>query len=278
MAVKKYKPTTPGTRGMTGYSFEEITKSTPERSLLVPLRKSGGRNAYGRVTVRHRGGGHRRFIRLVDFKRDKRDILAKVAAIEYDPNRTARLALLHYADGEKRYIVAPLDLKVGDTVGPAREPISARVMRFRSSIPVGTLIHNIEVTSGRGAAGPLCGWGRPAPGKGRRFCPGPHAIRRSSPDSPDLLCDHRSGRQPITAMSSSARPGATATRASARPFVALRCRRAIIPMVVVKVASRSVCRVQRAHGASRPWGTRPARTRRPTSILCAVAVRRTAKV
>src|SRR5512145_3411286 len=116
MAVKKYKPVTPGTRGMTGHTFEEITKPTPERSLLVPLRKSGGRNAYGRVTVRHRGGGHRRFIRLVDFKRDKRDIPAKVAAIEYDPNRTARLALLHYVDGEKAYILAPLGLKVGDTV------------------------------------------------------------------------------------------------------------------------------------------------------------------
>ena len=95
MAVKKYKPVTPGTRGMTGHTFEEITKSKPERSLVVPLHKSGGRNSYGRVTVRHRGGGHRRFIRVVDFKRDKRDIPAKVAAIEYDPNRTARLALLN---------------------------------------------------------------------------------------------------------------------------------------------------------------------------------------
>src|SRR5574342_371430 len=116
MAVKKYKPVTPGTRGMTGYTFEEITKSTPERSLLVALRKSGGRNAHGRVTVRHRGGGHRRFIRIVDFKRDKQGIPAKVAAIEYDPNRTARLALLHYADGEKRYIVCPDGLKVGARV------------------------------------------------------------------------------------------------------------------------------------------------------------------
>ena len=126
MAVKKYKPVTPGTRGMTGHSFEEITKSKPERSLLVELRKSGGRNSYGRVTVRHRGGGHKRFIRLVDFKRDKREIPAKVAAIEYDPNRTARLALLHYADGEKRYIVAPLDLKVGDTLDGARVTLIER--------------------------------------------------------------------------------------------------------------------------------------------------------
>ena len=151
MPVKKYKPVTPGTRGMTGYTFEEITKSTPERSLLVPLRKSGGRNAYGRVTVRHRGGGHRRFVRIVDFKRDKRGIPAKVAAIEYDPNRTARLALLHYSDGEKRYIVAPLDLKVGDTVmaGAGAEIRTGNSLPI-SSIPVGTLIHNIEVKDGRG--------------------------------------------------------------------------------------------------------------------------------
>ena len=151
MAVKKYKPVTPGTRNMTGHSFEEITKSKPERSLLVPLRKSGGRNSYGRITVRHRGGGHRRFIRIVDFKRDKRDIPAKVAAIEYDPNRTARLALLTYADGEKRYIVAPVDLKVGDTVmaGVGAEIRSGNSLPI-SNIPVGTLIHNIEVKEGRG--------------------------------------------------------------------------------------------------------------------------------
>lgn len=151
MAVKKYKPVTPGTRGMTGYTFEEITKSKPERSLLIPLHKSGGRNAYGRVTVRHRGGGHRRFIRIVDFKRDKRDIPAKVAAIEYDPNRTARLALLHYADGEKRYIVAPLELKVGDAImsGAGAEIRSGNALPI-SNIPVGTLIHNIEIKEGRG--------------------------------------------------------------------------------------------------------------------------------
>jgi large subunit ribosomal protein L2 len=136
---------------MTGYTFEEITKSKPERSLLVPLRKTGGRNVYGRVTVRHRGGGHRRFIRIVDFKRDKRDIPAKVAAIEYDPNRTARLALLSYADGEKRYIVAPLDLKVGDTVmaGAGAEIRSGNSLPI-ANIPVGTMIHNIEVKEGRG--------------------------------------------------------------------------------------------------------------------------------
>ena len=151
MPVKKYKPVTAGTRGMTGYTFDEITKSKPERSLLVPLRKSGGRNAQGRITVRHRGGGHRRFIRLVDFKRDKLDIPARVASIEYDPNRTARLALLHYADGEKRYILAPVDLKVGDTVmsGAQVEIRSGNALPF-SSIPVGTLVHNIEMSEGRG--------------------------------------------------------------------------------------------------------------------------------
>lgn len=151
MAVKKYKPTTPGQRGMTGSTFEEVSKSTPERSLLKPLRKSGGRNAYGRVTVRHRGGGHRRHIRVVDFKRDKRDIPARVAAIEYDPNRTARLALLFYADGEKRYIIAPQDLRVGDTV-VAGQNVEIRPGNCLpiANIPVGTLVHNIELKEGKG--------------------------------------------------------------------------------------------------------------------------------
>ncbi|MCB0117516.1 MAG: 50S ribosomal protein L2 [Anaerolineales bacterium] len=151
MAVKKYKPITPGMRDMTGYTFEEITKSTPERSLLVIKKRSGGRNAYGRVTVRHRGGGARRYIRVVDFKREKLGIPAKVAAIEYDPNRTARLALLHYADGEKRYIISPVDLKVGDTVmsGPTAEIRSGNSLPI-SNIPVGTMIHNIEMKPGKG--------------------------------------------------------------------------------------------------------------------------------
>src|SRR5512142_3554226 len=123
MAVKVYKPVTPGLRNMTGYGFEEITKSKPERSLIVVRKNRAGRNSYGRITVRHQGGGNRQQIRLVDFKRDKRDIPARVAAIEYDPNRTARLALLNYVDGEKRYIIAPVDMKVGDMVisGPTVE-------------------------------------------------------------------------------------------------------------------------------------------------------------
>ena len=152
MAVKKYKPVTPGMRDMTGYTFEEITKDTPERSLLISRPRHGGRNAQGRVTVRHRGGGARRFIRIVDFKREKHGIPAKVAAVEYDPNRTARLALLFYVDGEKRYIISPLDLKVGDTVmsGPNAEIRPGNSLPI-SNIPVGTLIHNIEMKEGKGA-------------------------------------------------------------------------------------------------------------------------------
>jgi len=151
MAVKKYKPVTPSLRGMTGHTFEEITKSKPERSLLIPKKRTDGRNMHGRITVRHRGGGHRRHIRQVDFKRDKHGIPARVAAIEYDPNRTARLALLHYVDGEKRYIIAPLDLRVDDMVesGPNTEIRPGNSLPI-NKIPVGTLIHNIELKEGRG--------------------------------------------------------------------------------------------------------------------------------
>ena len=151
MGVKKYKPTTPGQRGMTGYTFEEITRATPEKSLIAPRRRHGGRNAYGRVTVRHRGGGHRRQMRILDYRRDKHGIPGVVASIEYDPNRTARVALLHYADGEKRYILAPIDIKVGDTLmsGPSAEIRAGNCLPI-SNIPVGTLIHNIELKSGRG--------------------------------------------------------------------------------------------------------------------------------
>ena len=151
MAVKVYKPITPGLRDMTGYTFEEITKSTPERSLVVLRRKMSGRNSYGRVTVRHRGGGNRQFVRLVDFKRDKLSIPAKVSAIEYDPIRTARLALLTYADGEKRYIIAPLGLKVGDIVISGSN-VDIRVGNCLpiANIPVGTMIHNVELKEGRG--------------------------------------------------------------------------------------------------------------------------------
>jgi large subunit ribosomal protein L2 len=151
MAVKVYKPKTPGTRHKTSYTFEEITKTTPERSLTVPKKKKSGRNMYGRVTVRHRGGGHKRQIRLVDFKRDKLDVPATVAAIEYDPNRTARLALLHYADGEKRYILAPVGLMVGDRVLSGREvEIRAGNNMALANIPVGSTVHNVELQPGKG--------------------------------------------------------------------------------------------------------------------------------
>lgn len=151
MAIKKYKPVTPSQRGMTGHTFEEITKEEPERSLIISRKKSGGRNAQGRITVRHRGGGNRRHIRIVDFKRDKRGIPARVKAIEYDPNRTARLALLAYADGEKRYIIAPLGLRVNDVVmaGPEAEIRPGNSLPI-ANIPVGTLIHNIELKERRG--------------------------------------------------------------------------------------------------------------------------------
>lgn len=151
MAVKKYKPTSPGRRHMSGATFEEITKTEPERSLLVPRRRKGGRNMHGKVTVRHRGGGHQRKYRLIDFKRDKHEIPAKVASIEYDPNRSARIALLQYADGEKRYIIAPLGLQVGDQVisGPG-SPIRPGNSLPLADIPVGSVVHNIELTEGKG--------------------------------------------------------------------------------------------------------------------------------
>jgi large subunit ribosomal protein L2 len=151
MALKAYKPTTPSRRGMTGYSFDELTKKEPEKSLLLPLRKNAGRNMQGKVTVRHRGGGHKRMLRKIDFKRDKLGVPGKVVAIEYDPNRTARLALIQYVDGEKRYILAPLELKVDDIIssGEGAEPKPGNALPL-SAIPAGTLIHNIELYPGRG--------------------------------------------------------------------------------------------------------------------------------
>lgn len=152
MAVKVFKPKTPGQRHKTSYTFEEITKTTPERSLTVIRKQHSGRNSMGRITVRHRGGGARRQIRLVDFKRDKVNIPAKVAAIEYDPNRTARLALLFYADGEKRYIIAPIGVKVGDSLmaGPRAEIKPGNNLPL-ANIPIGTNIHAIELQPGKGA-------------------------------------------------------------------------------------------------------------------------------
>ena len=151
MATKRVKPTSPGRRFQTYATFEEITQTTPERSLLKNLKKSGGRNANGRITSRHRGGGHKRHYRIIDFKRDKIGIPAKVATIEYDPNRSARIALLHYADGEKRYILAPLNLNVGDQVmaGPEADIKPGNTLPLEN-IPLGTHIHNIELRLGKG--------------------------------------------------------------------------------------------------------------------------------
>ena len=151
MAIKKYKPTTAARRNMSVSAFDEITKKTPERSLVVSLSKSGGRNATGRITVRHIGGGNRQKYRIIDFKRNKDNIPAKVAGIEYDPNRTANIALLVYADGEKRYILAPVGLNVGDTV-VSGEDVDIKVGNCLplKSIPVGTTVHNIEMYAGRG--------------------------------------------------------------------------------------------------------------------------------
>jgi large subunit ribosomal protein L2 len=149
--IKKYKPTSPARRAMTVSTFEEITTDRPEKSLLAPLIKKAGRNNQGRITVRHRGGGHKRKYRIIDFKRDKDGIVGKVATIEYDPNRTANIALIHYVDGEKRYILAPKGLKVGDKImsGPDADIKVGNALPLEN-IPVGTVIHNIELKPGKG--------------------------------------------------------------------------------------------------------------------------------
>lgn len=151
MAIKKYKPITPGQRGMTVSAFEEITKKTPEKALTVTIKKHAGRNVRGKITVRHRGGGYRHKYRIIDFKRRKDDIPGKVAAIEYDPNRTANIALINYLDGEKRYILAPQNLRVGDViVSGADADIKIGNALPIKNIPLGTIIHNIELQPGRG--------------------------------------------------------------------------------------------------------------------------------
>ena len=152
MAVKQYKPTSPGRRGATGYTFDEITRKKPEKSLTFGKKQNAGRNNRGRISVRHRGGGHKRRYRIIDFKRDKPGVPAKVASVEYDPNRSARIALLHYVDGEKRYIIWPAGLKVGDMVvsGPEAEIKTGNALPLRN-IPSGTIVHNLELHKGKGA-------------------------------------------------------------------------------------------------------------------------------
>ncbi len=151
MAIKKVKPVTPGSRFRSNFGFDEITKSEPEKSLTVSLKKSGGRNNHGRITSRHRGGGHKRRYRIIDFKRDKHNIPSKVFSIEYDPNRSSRIALLHYVDGEKRYIIAPNGLKVGDTVvsGSGSEISIGNALPLKE-MPLGSFIHNVEIKPGKG--------------------------------------------------------------------------------------------------------------------------------
>ena len=155
MGIRTVKPTSPARRYLTYVTYDEITRSEPEKSLLSPKRRTNGRNSYGRITVRHRGGGAKRMLRTVDFRREKFGIPAKVATIEYDPNRSARIALLHYVDGEKRYILAPVGVKVGDTLmsGPQADILPGNALPIRN-IPMGTLVHNVELQPGRG--GQMC--------------------------------------------------------------------------------------------------------------------------
>ena len=155
MGIKKFRPTSPGRRGMTGFDFKEITKTKPEKALTESVKRTGARNNHGQITIRHQGGGHKKKYRIIDFKRQKLEVPAKVAAIEYDPNRTCRIALLHYADGAKSYIIAPVGLEVGATVvASAKADIKPGNSLLLSEMPVGTIIHNIELRPGKG--GQLC--------------------------------------------------------------------------------------------------------------------------
>jgi len=222
MALRKFKPTSPGRRFMTVSTFEEVTRSKPEKSLTEPVKKTGGRNNYGRITTRHQGGGHKRRYRVIDFKRRKDGVPAKVAAIEYDPNRSARIALLHYADGAKAYILAPARLRVGATVesGPGADirPGNALPLRY---IPVGTTVHNVELKPGQG--------GKLARGAGMSIQlvakEGDFAtLRLPSTEMRRVPIDCRGtvgeSATPMPTWSRSARPGATAGRACARRPVA----------------------------------------------------------
>jgi large subunit ribosomal protein L2 len=223
MAIKKYKPTSPGRRWLAGQSFEEVTRDRPEKSLVRPLHKNAGRNAYGRITVRHRGGGHARQYRLIDFRRDKFDVPARVDSIEYDPNRSARIALLVYADGEKRYILAPLGLRVGNTVVSSRKSTEIYVGNSMplDRVPLGTLVHNVELYPGRGGQ-----------------------LVRAAGAAAQVLAkegDYITLRLPSTEM---------------RRCVVLRCRRAITPMVVAKAVHRSGWLGRNPRGDGVPWAGR----------------------
>jgi large subunit ribosomal protein L2 len=195
MAVKEFKPTSPARRYYTSSSFEEITKSTPEKSLLRPLKRTGGRNNQGTLTVRHQGGGHKKQYRLIDFKRDKMGVQGKVASIEYDPNRSARIALINYVDGEKRYILWPLGLKVGDRV-IADETADIRPGNCipLANIPLGTIVHNIEMKVGKGGQIVQCRCRCAAYGKGRQVCQPETAIGRDAQRADYVQGDDRPAR------------------------------------------------------------------------------------
>ena len=195
MAVKRYKPTSPARRNMSVSDFAEITSTKPEKSLLVSLNKTGGRNSTGRITVRHIGGGNRTKYRIIDYKRNKDGIPAKVASIQYDPNRSANIALLHYADGVKKYILAPVGLGVGDTVisGEGAD-IKAGNALMLQNIPVGTMVHNIELQPNKGGRR----FGSSADGKRRQQSDPSYAQRRNALCIAEVPRDHRSGRQSRT--------------------------------------------------------------------------------
>ena len=220
MGIRKYKPTTPGRRGSSVADFVEITRSEPEKSLVEPLPKKGGRNNSGQITTRHQGGGHKRAYRVIDFRRaDKDGVPAKVAHIEYDPNRTARIALLHFADGEKRYIVAPNKLKQGDRVetGPRADIKPGNNLPLRN-IPVGTVIHAVELRPGGGAKiARSAGSSVQLVAKDGPYAPAAHAVRARSATS-TRAAGRPSARSatPSSRTSTGARPAACAGRASAR--------------------------------------------------------------
>ena len=197
MPVKKYKPTSPGRRQMATSSFEEITRATPEKSLLEPLHRKGGRNANGRITTRHQGGGHKRRYRRIDFKRLKDGVPAKVASIEYDPNRSARIALLHYADGAKAYILAPAGLRVGATIqsGPGVDIRPGNALPL-GDIPTGTNVHAVELRPGQGAKlARSAGSGVQLVAKDAPYAGPPPALGRDAPRPADLPRDRRAGRE-----------------------------------------------------------------------------------
>jgi hypothetical protein len=268
MSVKVYKPGTPGQRHRTGATFEEITKTKPEKSLLVSRSNKSGRNMYGRITVRHRGGGSKTKVRVVDFKRSKSGIPAVVSAIEYDPNRSARLALLTYADGEKKYIIAPLGLKVGDKImsGSQAEIRPGNSLPI-ANIPVGTMIHNIELQEGKGGQ-----MARSAGAAAQLLAKeGEYAHLRFLPEKSAwcgrnaLLPSDRSVTL-STVRSILGAPGRNVIWASDHLCVAVQCPHGIIPMVAVKDVLPSVWQDLNLPGVNPLWVIVPGRTRRRINI------------